>query len=196
MPYPGGAHAPSFGSGIQTVAASLPRSENEKRSEPSAGIHGPGRFRRLLTLGLCVLSELADFEIVTLEAKCAACGHTFDHPSFGQQMYGHMLFCAENGKFYAHFDANGAVAALVTVMLPDVVAPQVYQAVLAHLADPIFGQKLTPGIRCPSCRSDKLAYWGGRDTGTIWVKPATHRALLALSRNELVETIRNAARDV
>ncbi len=120
------AHAPSFGTGIQTVAASLPRSCERKAVGTERTTQGPVRLRRLLTLGLCVLNELTDFEIVTLEAKCAACGHTFDHPSFGEQMYGHMLFCAENGKFYAHFDAISTVGALVKVVLPDGVAPQVY----------------------------------------------------------------------
>jgi DNA-directed RNA polymerase subunit RPC12/RpoP len=141
------------------------------------------------------MSEPADLEIATFEARCAACGHRFDHPSFGDFGYGQLLFCAESGKFYAYFDATNAVAALVSVVLAEGVAPEVYQTVLARVADSMLGQRLTTGIRCPSCSSAELSHWGGRRTGTVWVKPATYRMLLSSPRNALIEKILNAAGD-
>jgi DNA-directed RNA polymerase subunit RPC12/RpoP len=141
------------------------------------------------------MSEPADLEVTTFEAQCAACGHRFDHPSFGDFGYGQLLFCAENGKSYAHFDATNPVAAIVKAALPDGISPEVYQAVLARVADPFLGQRLTTGIRCPSCASSNLAHWGGRKTGSVWVKPAMYRTLLSSPLNERIEKIRSAAND-
>jgi LSD1 subclass zinc finger protein len=35
---------------------------------------------------------------------------------------------------------------------------EMFQAALAELADPMYLQKFTSHIRCPSCQSTKLAY--------------------------------------
>jgi hypothetical protein len=47
------------------------------------------------------MSEPADIQVATFEAKCAAWGHALNHPSVGDMGYGQMLFCAENGALLA-----------------------------------------------------------------------------------------------
>jgi predicted Zn-ribbon and HTH transcriptional regulator len=143
---------------------------------------------------MAVSRESQDVEVTMFEASCAACGHCFDEPRFADYSSGLLMFCAENGAFYAYFDCTSAVAALVTVVLPKNVSTDVYQTVLARLADLKFGQKFTTKTRCPKCLSGKLATWEGRKKGTVHLSPTTYTTLLSAPRDELIEKIQDAAR--
>jgi len=129
-------------------------------------------------------------EIATFEAKCGNCNEVFDYPSFGDHLgYGNFLLCSENGRFQVYTDAFNANSKLIEVLLPEKVDAGVFQAALAEFADPVFGQKLFQNIRCPTCQSQKMENFGNKKTGSMWIKPATYKNLLALKRNELIEKV-------
>jgi DNA-directed RNA polymerase subunit RPC12/RpoP len=141
------------------------------------------------------MSDSTDIEIVTLEAKCGSCGKIFDYPTLSDFAYGQFIFCGENGRVHAYCEVFNPATKLLEVLLPENCGAELYQSALAELADPILGQKLKTKMRCPNCTSLKLEYWGGKKTGSMWVKPTTYNNLLSLSRNELIQKVSNFARD-
>ena len=139
------------------------------------------------------MSDSTDIEIVTLEAKCGSCGEIFDYPTLSDFAYGEFIFCSENGRVHAYCEVSNPAAKLIQVLLPEDCGAELYQSALAELADPILGQNLRTEMRCPKCTSPKLEYWGGKKTGSMWVKPTTYKSLLSLPRNELVQKVSNFA---
>lgn len=136
-----------------------------------------------------------DIEVDTLEARCGHCGEKFDHPDFGELAYGSFIFCGENGRVHAYCHTTDAVARLVEVLLPENCGAEIYQSALAELADPMLGQKLQTAIRCPKCASSNLDYWGGKKTGSMWVKPAGYSNLLSLTRRDIIKRISDFAKE-
>ncbi len=133
--------------------------------------------------------DMTDKEITTFEAECAACGEVFDHPLLGDMAYGEFVFCSTDGLSYAYCSAFKTSARLIGVLLPVDQSPEILQAALAALADPMFGHQLTNQIICPKCHSSSLKSWGGRETGSMWVKPVSYSRLLELDRTGLRERV-------
>ena len=132
------------------------------------------------------MNNLSDIEISTFEAKCQDCQKTFDHPSFGDHAYGKFIFCSEDGRYYVYFN-DLVVSKIFQVLLPENCGADIYQSALAEFSNPIFGKKLKAKVQCPNCSSSNLAYWHGKKTGSIWIKPANYSDIFSLKRSDLIQ---------
>lgn len=125
-------------------------------------------------------------DLPLLEAKCNDCGQLFGHPSLGDFAYGEALLCTVDGKHYATVDAFSEFPTRVHALVKSAGATSLWHA-LAALADPVAGQQLAPGVRCPHCTSSNLEYWGGRQVGIACVPQASFAAVATLSSELLAQ---------
>lgn len=136
---------------------------------------------------------MSEITISTFEAKCSSCGNVFSEPLLPEMSYGEFIFCSENGGIYAHVNAFEPSVRLIEVLLPENFSPDLFRFVLAFLADKVFGKALTPDRHCPKCSSSDFEYFGGQKTGKITFKRVTYQDLLALSREEIIEKVKETA---
>lgn len=120
-------------------------------------------------------------EIATVAATCADCSRMFSHPSFGDFSYGEAILSTPDGRHFATVDAFDVFPRRVA----DLTGQGPFWMVLASLADPIAGQRLTAFIHCLHCGSRRLACWSGHKTGAMLVPAATFAAAAALSEDSL-----------
>ena len=128
-------------------------------------------------------------EVPLFEAKCAACGHVFDCPSFGDFAYGLVVLCTPDRKHYRSVDAFDAFAQRVA---RHVESGAVWHA-LADLADPVEGAPLTTDERCPSCGSPALERGEDAIVGSMAVVPATFVIGSSLDESTLAERVRRVS---
>jgi hypothetical protein len=127
-------------------------------------------------------------EIAVFEAQCANCASHFSHPSLGDFAYGEVFLCTLDGNHYATVSAFTDFSQRVKALMGPGAENSLW-SILASLADPISGQPLSSGIRCPHCASDNLAYWAGRRVGVSKVPEATFTHAAALSQEELARRV-------
>lgn len=126
--------------------------------------------------------------LALLEGCCATCGHVFAHPALGDHVYGEALLCSADGRHFAVANAFDALPQRVAALLPDG-ADARFWPVLAALANPIEGQPLAHGLRCPQCGGSQLRYRDGDRLGAQPVADAGFGAAMALTDVDLQAVI-------
>ncbi|HBS61484.1 MAG TPA: hypothetical protein DEB32_01860 [Stenotrophomonas sp.] len=126
--------------------------------------------------------------LALLEGGCALCGHVFAHPALGDHAYGEALLCSADGHHVVVASAFDPVPQRVAALLP-AGADARFWPVLAALADPIGGQPLVHGLRCPQCGGAQLRYHDGHRRGTQAVANAGFVAATALTDLDLQAAI-------
>jgi hypothetical protein len=126
--------------------------------------------------------------LALLEACCAGCGDVFLHPALGDHVYGEALLCSADGHHVAVANAFDALPRRVAALLPDGIDHR-FWPVLAALADPIDGQPLVHGLRCPQCGGAQLHWHDGERRGTQPVGNAGFAAAAGLSDVDLQAAI-------
>lgn len=131
-------------------------------------------------------------DVATFEAKCAGCGESFQHPSFGDFSYGENILYAASGRNQVWVSAFSEFPQRLKSLL-DTSLSKKFWDILASLADPIEGQKLVAKITCPYCSSDRLEYWDGKRIGLTSIQEATFSQVFDLDDATLVLKIEGAA---
>lgn len=112
-------------------------------------------------------------QLVTFEARCAACDGLFALPGLGDFAYGELLLCSADGQQHALVDGFSAVPAQVVALLDDAAAKHLaLWPVLAALADPPPGSAWSAQPHCPHCGSASLAFQHGERRGSVEVPMA------------------------
>ena len=127
-------------------------------------------------------------EITLSEAQCANCTRHFAHPDMGDFAYGEALLCTMDGRYHATVSGFTPFSERVRALISSSGSYSLW-SILASLADPISGQRLTFGLRCPHCASDNIVYWAGRRVGVSEVPEATFTGAAALSEEELARRV-------
>jgi hypothetical protein len=122
--------------------------------------------------------------IALCEAKCKRCRSVFGHASLGDHAYGEAVLSTEDGSRFVLASAMTEMAERVRGAIP-ASRPRMFWPVLAAIADPIGGMRLTEAVVCPHCQHTDLEYWGGRRLGETAVPEATFLRFSQLSSRDL-----------
>jgi hypothetical protein len=123
-------------------------------------------------------------EITTFEARCGECGLAFASPSLSDFVYGEFILSGVSGTAHAHLVAVGnEVCDYISSVVPEL-DPATFQELIARIADPVNGQRLTMSHVCPGCQSSNWDTWRGQRYGTVSIPSVTFYSFCTLSADQ------------
>jgi hypothetical protein len=117
------------------------------------------------------------------KAVCANCQRDFPYPSLGDFAYGNFVLNRADGREFRYLQAgDNPIWDFVREFLKPHNTEQieVFQEVVARLADSSAGQTFTMKHVCPYCGSNRFRDWGSQYQSALELAEATFEAFNAL----------------